>query len=93
MYVSALEGGLGGALGVDGGWLPLPTRVTCRLQIRIPGVKIGLVIRALIPGFLHDPNYSYYYLFFMQSVYKESCYNALQCDDVCVTTSPDLQLP
>ena len=26
MYVSVLEGGLGGALGVDGGWLPLPTR-------------------------------------------------------------------
>ena len=27
MYVSVLEGGLGGALGVDGGWLPLPTRL------------------------------------------------------------------
>ena len=27
MYASVLEGGLGGALGVDGGWqLPLPTR-------------------------------------------------------------------
>ena len=26
MYVSVLEGGLGGVLGVDGGWLPLPTR-------------------------------------------------------------------
>ena len=26
VYVSVLEGGLGGALGVDGGWLPLPTR-------------------------------------------------------------------
>ena len=26
MYVSELERGLGGALGVDGGWLPLPTR-------------------------------------------------------------------
>ena len=26
MYVSVLEGGFGGALGVNGGWLPLPTR-------------------------------------------------------------------
>ena len=26
MYVSVLEGGLGGALGVDGGLMPLPTR-------------------------------------------------------------------
>ena len=26
VYVSVLEGGLGGALGVDEGWLPLPTR-------------------------------------------------------------------
>ena len=26
VYVSVLGGGLGGALGVDGGWLPLPTR-------------------------------------------------------------------
>ena len=26
MYVSVLERGLGGALGVDGGWLPLLTR-------------------------------------------------------------------
>ena len=26
MNVSELEGGLGGALGVDGGWLPPPTR-------------------------------------------------------------------
>ena len=25
MYVSVLEVGLGGALGVDGGWMPLPT--------------------------------------------------------------------
>ena len=25
MYVSVLGGELGGALGVDGGWLPLPT--------------------------------------------------------------------
>ena len=26
VFVSELERGLGGALGVDGGWLPLPTR-------------------------------------------------------------------
>ena len=26
MYESVLERGLGGALGVDGGWLPLPSR-------------------------------------------------------------------
>ena len=26
VYVSVLEGGLGGALGLDEGWLPLPTR-------------------------------------------------------------------
>ena len=26
VYVSVLEEGLGGALGVDVGWLPLPTR-------------------------------------------------------------------
>ena len=26
MHASVLEGGLGGALGVNGGWLPLPTR-------------------------------------------------------------------
>ena len=26
VYVSVLEGGLGGVLGVDEGWLPLPTR-------------------------------------------------------------------
>ena len=25
--MSVLEGGLGGALGMDGGWLPLPTRL------------------------------------------------------------------
>ena len=26
VYVSVLKGALGGALGVDGGWLPLPNR-------------------------------------------------------------------
>ena len=27
VYVSVLEGGLGGILGEDGAWLPLPTRM------------------------------------------------------------------
>ena len=53
MYVSVLEGGLGGALGVDGGWLPLPTRPQrycdpASLVLFIPVIKSFVHLRLLM---------------------------------------------
>ena len=51
VYVSVLGGGLGGALGVDGGWLPLPTRpqrycdpasLVVRLLVSVSRLGLGL---------------------------------------------------
>ena len=52
MYVSVLERGLGGLLGVDGGWLPLPTHLQRYCD---PASLVGVQVR---PGKLFtDPEY------------------------------------
>ena len=54
VYVSVLEGGLGGALGADGGWLPLPTRTQKKLKNESKSGKMSVLeancVRVMLEG-------------------------------------------
>ena len=52
MYVSVLEMGLGGALGVNGGWMPLHTRSQgyCDYRPTEPSIRTVFTVRITLPA-------------------------------------------